>query len=155
MNSSNTAPPSAPVGVDEVIVDMERWVRAAEASGPNAAARTVIVQEWSKKLRALAQQPSAAPVGVEAALRAEFVPLSDRLGATLGKMEERLAQQPAAVTQPGAGEASNGSGQPAAVNGAMVERFSRRWYEITGRSLDRPYVLTCLEAALAAQQGGA
>ena len=41
--------------------------------------------------------------------------------------------------------------QPAAVDGAMAERFCRRWYEITGRSLERVHVLASLDAALATQ----
>lgn len=39
-----------------------------------------------------------------------------------GLTRSALTQQPAAVTQPGAGEVSNGSEQPAAVTEAMVER---------------------------------
>src|SRR5690606_26843565 len=38
-------------------------------------------------------------------------------GCVTAALTAALAQQPAAVTQPGAGEVSNGSGQPAAVDG--------------------------------------
>ena len=50
---------SVPVGVEAVVADMRRWVRQVEASGPYAAGRTVVVQEWANQLEALAQQPPA------------------------------------------------------------------------------------------------
>ena len=40
------------------------------------------------------------------------------------------------------------------VTDAMVERFARRYYEITGRSIDRAYTLSCLTDALQEQRHG-
>lgn len=37
---------------------------------------------------------------------------------------------------------------------AMVERFARRYYEITGRSIDRAYTFACLTDALQEQRHG-
>lgn len=79
---ADTAPPSAPVGVEVMDRAMDAY-RAACA-------------EWRKNPDN--RDEPEAMFGVRSVV-------------------EALAQQPAAVTQPGAGEVSNGSGQPAAVDG--------------------------------------
>ena len=73
----------------------------------------------------------------------------------LRHMKETIkAIMPSEVAALDAAIAALSAQQPAAVDEAMVERFCGRWFQLTGRSLDRPSVRACLTEALAAQQGG-
>src|SRR5690606_15851199 len=152
------APPIAPVGVEdagsravaaELLRCFESWEPGVRVLG-NVQAR----DGADLMRRILAQQPSVAPVGVEwtddriiavcKAAGVRWIEADEEEGGFPGGFDithmPEMRRLFTALAQ-----------QPAAVDEAMAERFCRRWYEITGRSLERAHVLASLDAALATQ----